>query len=325
MNSAEYLALLKQRLAKKTSNEFASGCIRELEGHLQAAQAAYEALGENAKEAERRAILDLGPVRLVARDLTRQYRDTGRRSEPALGMALLFGLFLSYGFVSFAMAYGFYSFAVLSAMPRVMLCCTLGIVGAIGWRTWQTRRWLVRPLLGWIAGAVVAVLAVSLFASIRREEAFRASGERARMIRQSEVALARDRAAVIAWRQGTPPLTQGPSPFVYSQQTVLPLVPWAFSWVGSSGPSLTAMDAKTAKRAWEKHGEAFAQTLPVKAEQLARQKSDDFALVAENMVRNGGTALAFLLVIVTAWNGLFLALATAVDRLEVTRFRRRLG
>jgi hypothetical protein len=325
MNSAEYLGQLEQQLTKRISDEFASRCFRELEGHLLAARAAYEELGENATEAERRAILDLGPVRLVARDLARQYRDTGRQDEPALGMALLFGLFLSYGFVSFALAYGFYSFAVLSAMPSVMLCCSAAIVGAIGWRTWKTRRWLVRPLLGWISGAVIAVLAVSLFADIRRAETSRASGEQARMIRESENALLRDRAAVMAWRQGAPPLTQGPSPVAYTQQTFLPLVPWAFSWVGSSEPSLTAMAAKTAKRAWATHGEAFAQTLPMKEEQLARQKSVNFAFVAENMVRNGGSALVFLLAIVTAWNGLFLALAAAFDRLEVTRFRRRLG
>lgn len=273
-------------------------------------------LGDNPAEAERRAILDLGAVRLVARDLTRQYRDTGRQHEAALGMVLLFSLIFAYGLVSFG---------VTSALPSVMLWCSAAIVGAIGWRTWQTRRWLVRPLLGWISVAVVAVLAVSLFASIRREDAFRASGERARMIRQSENALVRDRAAVIAWRRGAPPLTQGPSPFVYTQQTFLPLVPWAFSWVGSSGPSLTAMDAKTAKRAWAAHGEAFAQTLPVKAEQLARQKSDDFALVAENLVRTGGTALGFLLVVVTAWNWLFLTLFALLDRVEKTRFRRRLN
>jgi len=145
------------------------------------------------------------------------------------------------------------------------------------------------------------------------------------MIQQSENALLRDRAAIAAWRRGSPPLTQGPSPITYTQQTFLPLVPWAFSWVGSSEPTLTAMDAKTAKRAWAAHGEAFAQTLPMKEEQLARQKSVSFAFVVENMVRTGGTALAFLLVIMTAWNGLFLALAAALDRLEVTRFRRRLG
>jgi hypothetical protein len=315
MNSAEYLDQLKQQLTKRTSEGFATGCIRELEGHLLAAHAAYEELGENPAEAERRAILDLGPVRLVARDLTQQYRDTGRRNEPALGMALLFGLFLSYGFVSFG---------VTLALPDVMLWCSAAIVSAIGWRTWQTRRWLVRPLLGWIAGAIVSVLAISLFAVIGQTQAFRTSGGEAQMIRQGENALVRDRAAVLAWLQGAPPLTQGPSPFEFRTQSYLPLVPWPMSWVVSGEPTLKSMDAKTAKRAWAAHGEAFAQTLPRKEEQLARQKSDNFAFIAENIVRTGGTALGFLLVVVTAWNGLFLALAAAFDRLEKTRFRRRL-
>jgi hypothetical protein len=147
------------------------------------------------------------------------------------------------------------------------------------------------------------------------------------MIRQDEIALARDRAALAAWQQGAPPLTQGPSPIAYTQQTFLPLVPWAFSWVGSSEPSLTAMDAKTAKRAWEKHGAAFAEAVKGREDQLARQKSNpgELAPIARNLVQQGGSALVFLLAIVTAWNGLFLALAAAFDRLEVTRFRRRLG
>ena len=58
MNSAEYLAQLKQHLTKKTSDEFASDCIRELEGHLLAAHSAYVELGEKPAVADRRAILD---------------------------------------------------------------------------------------------------------------------------------------------------------------------------------------------------------------------------------------------------------------------------
>jgi len=317
MNSAEYLDQLRQQLTKRTSEGFASDCIRELEGHLLASRAAREELGENPIEAERRAILDLGPVRLVARDLARQYRDTGRQAEPALGPILMFGLIFAYGLVSFATP-GLSSFTTASSAA---------IVGAIGWRTWQTRRWLVRPLMSWIVGAVVAVLAVSLFASLRQAEAFRASGEQARMIRQDEIALARDRAALAAWQQGAPPLTQGPSPVAYTQQTFLPLVPWAFSWVGSGEPSLTAMDAKTARRAWEKHGAAFAEAVKGREEQLARQKSHpgELAPIARNLVQQGGSALVFLLAVVAAWNWLFLTLFSLLDRLEVTRFRRQVG
>lgn len=154
-----YLVTLYAYLRKPLGEEIAGQRVAEIRSHLHLSIVDLRASGLSDDDAELDALRKLGSARMVADDLIRQHRGYGRKSAWVLALlpiSLFVAIDLIYIFAPAIMLNPSYVWDVLRGYSWVP------IFAVFGWMVWQTRRWLVLPMV-----ALSLVASVGLGVALR--------------------------------------------------------------------------------------------------------------------------------------------------------------
>lgn len=193
----EYLAQVAQALRGQMPDERLEERISELRAHLQMSARDLRDEGREEDEAEIEAIRNLGPARSLSDDMMLQARGYVGRSAWSLSRLPMLMVPLTFLFSYAAMLkWGFspdvqYSIMVLGAAP---------VLVTFLWRVFQTRRWLVMPVVATFAITYLAWTAVfdlghRVFQSGTQVIAFRSGGEEYRNNLQAALRQSKERIA----------------------------------------------------------------------------------------------------------------------------------
>jgi hypothetical protein len=143
-----YLSVLDRALRRQLQDDLRQSRIQEMRSHIAMSIQDLKAQGKSQDDAEQEALRNLGPAKFLAGDLIRQSRGYGHKSQwllamPPLLILLMLGAFswtlsLTIPWASPEWASVLWWITKISA-PLILVVFAL--------RVWQTRRWIVTPIV----------------------------------------------------------------------------------------------------------------------------------------------------------------------------------
>ncbi len=324
MSITEYLEQIRKSLKKQMPEATVASRLRELETHLRMASAEHRAAGTDEASAERKAVAEMGAVKVVVSELVRQHCGYSLKTTSRLS-----GRVGPIVFVAIALPF----LSVINARnPIVPMgfidflwdCCAWVAILAFGARVLRTRRWIAGRVSLWACASVLVLfLASSLSAFDNQTTADRAL-VRKQAVQQLQT-LALEQKAVANWRLGNPPKGEGPVPNRAQMNHRYPLLPMPISSMSTYSWSLSPMSERAAKESWAANGDRLAQSV-VQQEQMYRAWERNNGPATTPMIALAFVRLVVLVCVIVvsqlfAWNALLLAIGVAADRWRNARFR----